>query len=200
MRGPDSVYSAFVTHIWWKVSRSESMEPPMKTECLRSSGYSTRMRTVDGASSTNSFCILLPNPGNIVVPPESTTLLKRSFRRSMSQFMMESKTCRCMPLASMPMSGGLKAASGHRKRSLPRVTICPSGSSYVTSTSELVLAFALSDSKFSETKQHFSLMSRTISFSPEVVSAGPRSDMIFMRYSVRSRPAKFARETAWGMA
>lgn len=42
-----------------------------------------------GASDVSSFCIRSEIPGNIVVPPESTTLLYKSRRISISHLKME---------------------------------------------------------------------------------------------------------------
>merc|ERR1712232_1017111 len=44
---------------------------------------------VDGAKAVNSFCIRSAIPGNIVVPPESTTFPYKSLRISTSHFMIE---------------------------------------------------------------------------------------------------------------
>merc|ERR1712019_221672 len=123
------------------------MEPPIHTEYLRSGGATTLIFMVEGAKAVNSFVIRSPMPGNIVVPPESTTLEYRSLRISTSHFIMDWNVVSCMPLASLPMKLGWKSTSGQRKRSLPTVMILPSGSSYVFSLSELSLAAFISVSK-----------------------------------------------------
>merc|ERR1712032_444895 len=86
--GPDSSYSPLEIHICWKVLRDERMDPPIHTEYLRSGGATTLIFMVEGASAVNSLVMRSPIPGNMVVPPERTTLAYRSFLMSTSHFMM----------------------------------------------------------------------------------------------------------------
>merc|ERR1711988_617488 len=85
--GPDSSYSVFEIHICSNVDSEDRMEPPIHTEYLRSGAAMMRIFTVDGASAASSLVMRSAMPGNIVVPPESTTLANRSRRRSTSEFM-----------------------------------------------------------------------------------------------------------------
>merc|ERR1712057_43975 len=127
--GPDSSYSPLEIHICWKVLSEERMEPPIHTEYLRSGGATTLIFIVDGANAVSSLVIRSPMPANMVVPPESTTLLYKSLRMSTSHFMIDWKVVSCTPLASLPMKLGWKSTSGQRKRSLPTVMMLPSGNS-----------------------------------------------------------------------
>jgi hypothetical protein len=61
--------------------------------------------------------------------PSNTTLCLTWLRMSMSHFMMELKLPSWTPTISIPKKEGWKMASGQRKRSLPTVMTCPSGSS-----------------------------------------------------------------------
>merc|ERR1719160_2410125 len=145
--GPDSSYSCLEIHICWKVLRDDRMEPPIQTEYLRSGGATTLIFIVDGARAVISFVMRSPMPANIVVPPESTTLLYKSLRMSTSHFMIDWKVVSWIPLASFPIKLGWKRTSGQRNRSLPTVMIFPSGNSYVFSLSELSVAAFISVSK-----------------------------------------------------
>merc|ERR1719335_803027 len=147
--GPDSSYSPLEIHICWKVLSDDRMEPPIQTEYLRSGGATTLIFMVDGANAVSSLVMRSPMPANMVVPPDSTTLLYKSLRMSTSHFMMDWKVVSCMPLASLPMKLGWNSTSGQRKRSLPTVMMLPSGSSYVFSLSELSAASFISVSKSS---------------------------------------------------
>merc|ERR1711872_343066 len=62
-------------------------------------------------------------------------------------FMMELKQPSWMPTTSMPRKAGRNMDSGQRKRSLPTVTIWPSGNSYDFSMEEEEAAVAISCSK-----------------------------------------------------
>merc|ERR1740120_461166 len=115
MEGPDSSYSPLEIHICWKVEREERMEPPIHTEYLRSGGATTLIFMVEGASAVSSFVIRSPIPGNMVVPPESTTFAYRSLRMSTSHFMIDWKVVSWTPLASLPTKLGWKSTSGQRK-------------------------------------------------------------------------------------
>merc|ERR1719183_3350309 len=75
MLGPDSSYSPLEIHICWKVLNEDRMEPPIHTEYFRSGGATTLIFIVDGAKAVSSLVMRSPMPWNIVVPPESTTLL-----------------------------------------------------------------------------------------------------------------------------
>merc|ERR1719440_1377889 len=119
MVGPDSSYSLLDIHICWNVLSDERIDPPIHTEYLRSGGATTLIFIVEGANAVNSFVIRSPMPGNMVVPPDSTTLAYKSFRMSTSHFMMVWNAVSCTPLASLPMKLGWKSTSGHRKRSFP---------------------------------------------------------------------------------
>merc|ERR1712056_4280 len=149
MVGPDSSYSPLEIPICWKVLSDERMEPPIHTEYLRSGGATTLIFMVEGANAVSSFVMRSPIPANMVVPPESTTLLYKSLRMSTSHFMIDWKVVSWIPLASLPMKLGWKSTSGHLKRSPPTVMMLPSGSSYVFSLSELSLASFISVSKSS---------------------------------------------------
>merc|ERR1719213_1390679 len=198
--GPDSSYSPFEIHICWKVLREERMEPPIHTEYLRSGGATTLIFIVEGARAVSSLVMRSPMPANMVVPPDSTTLLYRSLRMSTSHFMIDWKVVSWIPLASLPMKLGWKSTSGQRKRSLPTVITFPSGSSYVFSFSELSAASFISVSKSNATYDSFSFTSRTISRSAVVVNEYPRSVRVFIMYSVKSRPARSRRRIACGRA
>merc|ERR1712060_645293 len=169
MVGPDSSYSPLETHICWKVLSEDKMDPPIQAEYLRSGGATTFIFIVEGASEVSSFVIRSPMPGNMVVPPDKTTLAYRSLRMSTSHFMIDWKVVSCTPLASLPTKLGWKSTSGQRKRSLPTVMILPSGSSYVFSLSELSVAAFISVSKSKAMYDSFSFTSRTISRSAVVV-------------------------------
>ena len=73
MEGPLSSYSSLLIHICWNVDSDAKMEPPIHTEYLRSGGAMILIFMVEGASATSSFCMRSPIPGNMVVPPDSTT-------------------------------------------------------------------------------------------------------------------------------
>merc|ERR1719399_439231 len=124
----------------------------------------------------------------------------KSLRMSTSHFMIELYVVSCTPAVSMPRKEGWKSASGHRKRSLPRVITWPSGSSYDFSTAEDWAQAAMSASKSSATYASFSLMSRTISRSAVVVKESPRSVSSLTIQSVKSRPARSRRRMACGRA
>merc|ERR1719181_1556864 len=145
--GPDSSYSVFEIHICWKVESEARIEPPIHTEYLRSGGAMILIFIVDGASAVISFCMRSAMPGNMVVPPESTVLAYRSLRMSTSHFMIELYVHSWIPVCSIPRKAGWKRASGHRKRSLPMVMTCPSGSSYDFSSEEDEAAVCISASK-----------------------------------------------------
>merc|ERR1719263_2194013 len=198
--GPDSSYSPLEIHICWNVLNDDKIEPPIHTEYLRSGGATTLIFMVEGASAVSSFVVRSPMPGNIVVPPDSTTFAYRSLRMSTSHFMIDWNVVSWTPLASLPMKLGWKRTSGQRKRSLPTVITFPSGSSYVFSFSELSAAAFISVSKSSATYDSFSFTSRTISRSAVVVNEYPRSVRIFIMYSVKSRPARSRRRIACGRA
>merc|ERR1719201_1243662 len=100
--GPDSSYSPLEIHICWNVLSEERIEPPIHTEYLRSGGATTLIFIVEGASDVSSFVIRSPMPGNMVVPPESTTLAYKSLRISTSHFMIDWNVVSWMPLASLP--------------------------------------------------------------------------------------------------
>jgi len=89
MEGPDSSYSSLEIHICWKVEREAKIEPPIQTEYFLSGGAMILIFMVEGAKAVNYFCNLSAIPGNIVVPPEQTTLPYKSFRISTSHFMIE---------------------------------------------------------------------------------------------------------------
>merc|ERR1719267_163542 len=129
MVGPDSSYSPLEIHICWKVDKEDKMEPPIHTEYLRSGGATTLIFMVEGAKAVSSLVMRSPMPANMVVPPESTTLLYKSLRMSTSHFMMDWKVVSWIPLASLPMKLGWNRTSGQRKRSVPTVMMLPSGSS-----------------------------------------------------------------------
>ena len=94
MPGPDSSYSCFEHHMFWKVLRDAKIEPPIHTEYFRSGGatiliyhfdnvsskaHDSSNRTIqtfmpDGDREVSSFCMRSAIPGNMVVPPERTTL------------------------------------------------------------------------------------------------------------------------------
>merc|ERR1712178_213079 len=129
MVGPDSSYSPFEIHICWNVLNEERIEPPIHTEYFLSGGATTLIFIVEGAKAVSSLVMRSPMPENIVVPPDSTTLLYRSLRISTSHFVIDWNVVSWMPLASLPMKLGWKSTSGHLKRSPPTVMILPSGSS-----------------------------------------------------------------------
>merc|ERR1719213_1617202 len=124
--GPDSSYSLLEIHICWKILSDERIEPPIHTEYLRSGGATTLIFIVEGANAVSSFVMRSPMPGNIVVPPDITTLAYKSFRISTSHFIIDWKVVSWMPALSFPMKEGWNKTSGHRKRSLPTVMMLPS--------------------------------------------------------------------------
>merc|ERR1719284_343854 len=129
MPGPASSNSCLEIHISWKVEREAKMEPPIQTEYFLSGGAMILIFMVEGAKAVISFCIRSAIPGYMVVPPERTVLAYRSLRMSMSHFMMPLKQPSWMPTTSIPKKDGRNMDSGQRKRSLPTVTIWPSGNS-----------------------------------------------------------------------
>merc|ERR1719390_172364 len=129
MVGPDSSYSVFEIHICWNVDSDDKIDPPIHTEYLRSGGATTLIFIEFGARFVTSFVRRSEIPSYIVVPPESTMFAYRSFRTSMSHFMILLYVVSWIPVASRPMNCGLNSASGQRKRSAPTVITCPSGSS-----------------------------------------------------------------------
>ena len=146
MEGPLSSYSCFEIHICWKVEREARMEPPIQTEYFRSGGAMILTFMEDGARAVISFCIRSEIPGYMVVPPDCdmltdcsvrwqiqiltiTMLPYKSLRTSTSHFMIELKVVTWIPPDSRPNTDGWNSASGARKRSLPMVITCPSGSS-----------------------------------------------------------------------
>merc|ERR550537_1043791 len=167
--GPLSSYSPFEIHICWNVLNEDKMDPPIKTEYLRSGGAITLIFMVDGARAVNSLVIRSPMAVNIVVPPERTTFAYKSFRMSTSPFIIDWNVVSWIPLASLPIKLGWNRTSGHRKRSLPTVMMFPSGSSYVFSLSELSELSFISVSKSRAMYASFSFTSRTISRSAVVV-------------------------------
>jgi len=96
---------------------------------LRSGGATTLIFIDEGASAVSSLLMRSAMPGNMVVPPDSTTLLYKSLRMSTSHFMIELNVVSWMPELSRPSMLGWNSASGQRKRSLPIVMTWPSGSS-----------------------------------------------------------------------
>merc|ERR1719331_779677 len=89
--GPDSSYSPLEIHICWKVLSEDRMDPPIHTEYFRSGGATTLIFMVEGANAVSSFVMRSPMPANMVVPPDSTTLLYKSLRISTSHFMIDWK-------------------------------------------------------------------------------------------------------------
>ncbi|RNA22473.1 dynein heavy chain axonemal [Brachionus plicatilis] len=87
--GPDSSYSCFEIHILWKVDNDARIEPPIHTEYLRSGGAIILIFIELGARAVISFCMRSAMPGYMVVPPDRTVLAYRSFRMSMSHFIIE---------------------------------------------------------------------------------------------------------------
>merc|ERR1719335_1359138 len=87
--GPDSSYSSFLTHMSSKVEREARMDPPIQTEYFLSGGATILTVMEEGAFATISLLILSAIPGNIVDPPDMTTFPYKSFRISMSHFMIE---------------------------------------------------------------------------------------------------------------
>ncbi|KAI2808396.1 hypothetical protein BLOT_006338 [Blomia tropicalis] len=127
------------------------MEPPIQTEYFRSGGAMILILMVAGAKAVISFCIRSAIPGYMVVPPDMTVLANKSFRISMSHFMIELYEVSWIPTASIPKNDGWKRASGARNRSLPMVMTCPSGNSYDFSNEDEVAAVAISLSKSNAT-------------------------------------------------
>merc|ERR1712222_293257 len=112
--GPDSSYSPLEIHICWNVLSEERIEPPIHTEYFRSGGATTLIFIVEGANDVSSFVMRSPMPGNMVVPPESTTFEYRSFRMSTSHFIIDWNVVSCIPDASFPTGLGWKSTSGQR--------------------------------------------------------------------------------------
>ena len=75
----------------------------------------TRTFIDDGESAVSSFCIRSAIPGNMVVPPDRTTLPYRSRRISRSHLKIELYVVSWIPAASRPRNAGWKSASGARK-------------------------------------------------------------------------------------
>jgi hypothetical protein len=74
---------------FWNVLREARMDPPIQTEYLRSGGATILTFMLAGDNDVSSFCIRSAIPGNMVVPPESTTLPYRSRRISRSHLKIE---------------------------------------------------------------------------------------------------------------
>lgn len=107
--GPDSSYSALLTHMLLNVERDARIDPPIHTEYLRSGGATTFTFDAAGARAVSSlltrsaipliYYLILINyikckskykPGNMVVPPERTTLAYNSFLISKSHLWIDS--------------------------------------------------------------------------------------------------------------
>jgi hypothetical protein len=115
MPGPDSSYSCFEHQRFWNVESDARMEPPIQTEYLRSGGATILTFMLLGESDVSSFCMRSAIPGNMVVPPERTTLPYKSRRMSRSHLKIELYVVSWIPVDSRPMNEGWKRASGARK-------------------------------------------------------------------------------------
>lgn len=129
MEAPLSLYSAFVIHMVWKVDRDDKIDPPIQTKNFLSWGATTLTFMVEGAKAVTYLLNLSGMPGNIVVPPLMTMLLYKSFLMSTSHLRMDWYVISWKPGIYLPMTIGLKRASGHLNLWLPIVTVWPSGSS-----------------------------------------------------------------------
>ena len=89
MPGPDSSYSCFEHQRFWNVLRDARIEPPIQTEYLRSGGATILTFMLAGERLVSSFCMRSAMPGNIVVPPERTTLLSKLRRTLTSHLKIE---------------------------------------------------------------------------------------------------------------
>ena len=69
MDGPDSSYSCFDIHIFWKVDSDARIEPPIQVEYFLSGGAMILTFMPEGANAVISLCILSAKPGNKVLPP-----------------------------------------------------------------------------------------------------------------------------------
>merc|ERR1719263_1507354 len=96
-------YSPLEIHICWKVLKDERIEPPIHTEYLRSGGATTLIFIVEGANAVSSLVMRSPIPGNMVVPPDRTTLAYISRRPSISHLCTLWKTLSWSPPSSMPI-------------------------------------------------------------------------------------------------
>ena len=93
---PDSSYSNFEIHMFWKVPVEARMEPPSQglnrfSKPLAEDCIFTFV--LSGALEYRSFSRVSVKPGIIVFPP-TTRMFEYSFcRRSMSQVLMPSRMC-----------------------------------------------------------------------------------------------------------
>ena len=62
MEGPCSSYCCLVIHVFWKVEREATMEPPIHTEYLRSGGSTTATLIEGGDRMDSSFFSRAPKP------------------------------------------------------------------------------------------------------------------------------------------
>lgn len=95
------------------------MLPPIQVLYFLSGGAKILILMSLTASLCTSCNNRSPNPFVNVLPPDSTMLPKRDFRRSRSVRLMASTTIWWMPGYSRPMISGSKRISGARKRSAP---------------------------------------------------------------------------------
>merc|ERR550525_1184857 len=127
--GPVTSYSSLVIHISAKLLSDDMIDPPIHTEYFLSGGAVMVTVIAFGTKARSSLSIRSAIPGYMVVPPESTIFSYKSFLTSTSVFMIELKVVKWTPGRVFPNGCGSNNASGHRKRSLPKVITLPSGSS-----------------------------------------------------------------------
>ncbi len=82
-------YSAFVIHIVWNVDNDDKIEPPIQTKNFLYWGATTLTFIVDGAKAVTYLLSLSGIPGYIVVPPDITMLLYKSFLISTSHLRID---------------------------------------------------------------------------------------------------------------
>ena len=113
--GPASWYSALLIHMFWKVEREDSIEPPIQTKYFLSAGAVIFTFIPVPATVDTYLFNLSVKFGNIVVPPDRTMFEYKSFRISPSHFMTDWYVISWNPGNSFPIRLGLKRASGHLK-------------------------------------------------------------------------------------
>ena len=72
----DPSYSPFEIHTCRNVPREDEIDPPIDTECFLSGGATTMIFIVSGDNAVGSFVTLSKIPWNMVVPLDSTTLIR----------------------------------------------------------------------------------------------------------------------------
>ena len=90
-----------VLNVCWKLASDASVEPPSQANCWRSGGAMTSTVIEGGASADSSLQSRSVMPGNMVDPPDSTTLAYRRLRTLASHLMIELWVSSWMPGTSL---------------------------------------------------------------------------------------------------